>query len=235
MMMNERKEVKPLGFFLVGMLAFLLLGLEFGVLFISRIIDGRTLAQIGQWPIHWYGAIFHWSLTIIVWLCGALLIWRWMRKKGIKDDLISFRINKKVIFHTLIAITFVILYTWIESLLFHTTTLQVISEYRGFQNMYGDKALIIILFQVLYYVIEMILVLIMIVMFQRMGELVFKNKYIPYGSILLMLTWGMIHFLSHPAGALSVTIWALVPGLFYIFGNKRFYPVYVLLLLGFIL
>jgi len=101
--------------------------------------------------------------------------------------------------------------------------------------MYGDYAFIVTLFQVLYYFAEMMLVFIMIVMFQKFGELVFKNKYIPYGSIGLMFTWGMIHFLSHPEGALSITIWSLVPGLLYVYSEKRFIPVYVLLVLGFIL
>jgi hypothetical protein len=227
--------VKWSTFLLIGMIAFGFLGLEFGVLFISRIVDGRSLSQVGQWPIHWYGAIFHWSLTILVWTCGILFIWTWIKKKALKDSLIDFKLTKKALVYTLVAILFVILYELIVSLISGEYSLQVVREYRGFQNMYGDKAFVVTIFQVLYYAFEMLLVLIMIVMFQNMGELLFKNNDIPFGSIVLMLTWGMIHFLSHPAGALGVTIWAMVPGFVYIFGGKRFLPVYILLLLGFII
>lgn len=232
---TTKNKISGMSFFLWGMIAFGFLGLEFGVLFISRLVDGRSLSQIGNWPIHWYGAIFHWSLTILIWLSGVLLIWFWVKKKGLKDRLIDFKMTKRTVLYTVITILFVFVYTWIESLFSNQTTLQVISEFRGFQNMYGSHALIVTIFQVLYYAVEMLHVLIMIVMFQHMGEAFFKNKYIPYGSIMLMLTWGMIHFLSHPQGALGVTIWALVPGLVYMFGGKKFLPVYVLLLLGFIL
>ncbi len=232
---TQLNPVKWSTFLLLGMIAFGFLGLEFGVLFISRIVDGRSLDQVAQWPIHWYGAIFHWSLTILVWTSGILLIGFWLKKKVLMDSLIDFKITKKTLLYTVIAILFVILYELIASLFSNEFTLQVIKEYRGFQNMYGHQAFIVTLFQVLYYAFEMLLVFLMIVMFQKMGEQLFKNKVIPFGSIGLMLTWGMIHFLSHPSGALGVTIWALIPGLFYIFGGKRFLPVYVLLLLGFII
>lgn len=228
-------KMSAFSYFILGMIAFGFLGLEFGVLFISTFVDGRSLSQVGSWPIHWYGAIFHWTMTIILWSIGSLLIWSWVKKKGIQKSLINVKMTKKTLYYTVVSIFIVIIYTLIESLISDTTIPQVISEYRGFVRMYGDYAWIVTIFQVLYYAFEMILVLLMIIMFQRMGEQLFKNQYIPYGSILLMLTWGMIHFLSHPAGALGVTIWAFMPGLIYIFSKKKFLPVYMLLLLGFIL
>jgi len=229
------KETRSIMYFLFAMIAFGFLGLEFGVLFISRLVDGRSLAQVGQWPIHWYGAIAHWMMTMVVWLSGVLLIWLWVKKRGLMDSLIDFKVTKKTLYYTLVAVVIVVLSAVIQSLINDTTIPQVFSEYRGFERMYGENALIVTIFQVLYYFVEMLLVFLMIVLFQRMGEQLFKNKYIPYGSIGLMLTWGMIHFVSHPAGALGVTLWALIPGLLYIYGEKKFIPVYVLLVLGFII
>jgi hypothetical protein len=229
------KETKSLTYLLFAMIAFGFLGLEFGVLFISRIIDGRSINQIGNWPIHWYGAIAHWIITIIVWLIGVSLITLWARKKNILDQLVDFKQSKKGYYLILIAVGVVIVSAVVQFLISGDEIPQVYSEYKGFVNMYGSYAFIVTVFQVLYYFVEMLLVFIMIVLFQKFGELVFKNKYIPYGSVGLMLTWGMIHFVSHPAGALYVTIWALVPGLLYIYGEKRFIPVYILLVLGFIL
>lgn len=239
--MNEKsKEIsvakpKKIAYLLYAMIAFGFLGLEFGVLFISRIIDGRSLSQVGNWPIHWYGAIAHWSITILVWLLGVFIITQWAKKKGVIKDLVDFKVNIKVFYLITIAIIVVVASALIQTLVSNTEIPQVFQEYLGFKSMYGDYALIVIVFQVLYYFAEMLLVFIMIVLFQRFGEEVLKNKYIPYGSIGLMLTWGMIHFISHPAGALGVTIWALVPGLLYIYGKKSFIPVYILLVLGFII
>ncbi len=229
------QETRPLAYLLFAMIAFGFLGLEFGVLFISRIIDGRSLNQVGNWPIHWYGAVAHWMITIAVWLIGVFLITWWARKKNVLDRLVNFRQSRKGYYLAMIAVVLVVVSAGIQFLISEQAFPQVYSEYKGFLNMYGEQALIVTVFQVLYYVVEMLLVFIMIVLFQRFGELVFKNRYIPYGSIGLMLTWGMIHFVSHPDGAGYVTIWSLVPGLMYIYGEKRFIPVYLLLVLGFIL
>lgn len=229
------QQTKPLTYLLFAMIAFGFLGLEFGVLFLSRIIDGRSLDQVGNWPIHWYGAIAHWMITITVWLIGVFLIVWWARKKNVLDRLVDFKQSRKGYCLAMIAVVLVVVFAVIQLWINKQEFPQVYSEYKGFLNMYGGHALIVTVFQVLYYVVEMLLVFIMIVLFQRFGELVFKNRYIPYGSIGLMLTWGMIHFVSHPDGALSVTIWSLVPGLMYIYGEKRFIPVYLLLVLGFIL
>ncbi len=231
---NATKETKSWVYLFIAMIAFGILGLEFGVLFVSRFIDGRSLSQIGIWPIHWYGAIAHWTLTIIVWLTGVYLITRWAVKNKQITKLVDFKLSKTTNYLTLVAVVIVVITAVIESLISGQEIPQVFLEYRGFVNMYGNNAFIVTVFQVLYYVVEMLLVVIMIVFFQQFGELVFKNKYVPYGSVGLMLTWGMIHFLSHPSGALYVTIWALVPGLLYVYGGKRFFPMYVLLVLGFI-
>ncbi|MFU8787139.1 MAG: hypothetical protein ACNA7U_07790 [Candidatus Izemoplasmataceae bacterium] len=229
------KQTKGMTYFLFAMLAFGVLGLEFGVLFISRIIDGRPLEQLGQWPIHWYGAIAHWVITIIIWLLGAYLITLWAKKKDDLSQLVDVKLSKKGFILIGVAVMVVLIATLIEHLISGSEIPQVYLEYKGFVSMYGSYAWLVTISQVLYYAVEMLLVFIIIVLFQRFGEVVFKNKYIPYGSIGLMLTWGMIHFISHPAGALYITIWALVPGLLYIYGGKRFLPVYLLLLLGFII
>ncbi len=229
------KEPKKLSYLLFALIAFGFLGLEFGVLFISRIIDGRSMNEIGNWPIHWYGAIAHWTLTIIVWFIGVLFIYFWAKRKNILSTLVDFKKNKHTYLMIFISIIVVILSVVIQVLFNNAEIPQILFEYKGFVSMYPNNALIVTIFQVLYYFVEMLLVFIMIVLFQRFGELVFKNKYIPYGSIGLMLTWGMIHFVSHPSGALGVTIWALIPGLLYIFGKKSFWPVYILLVLGFLI
>lgn len=233
--MDQKNNVKGIVYFVNAFIIFGILGSEFGVLFVSRLIDGRSLEQVGNWPIHWYGAVAHWLITIAVWGLGALFYYNWARKKGIVKELISFQFDGRVLKLTTVAVIVVIVTAVIQSQVGGSTFPQILREYRGFQNMYGNYAFIVTLFQNIYYAFEMILVLMMVVFFQKAGELWFKNAKIPWASLGLMMTWGAIHFLSQPQGALTVTIWALVPGLFYVSGRKNFYPVYVTLLLGFII
>lgn len=233
--MKEKGNVRPVIYFINALIVFGFLGMEFGVLFSSRIIDGRTMAQLGNWPINWYGAVAHWVITILVWSIGAFIYIRWAKKKGVFSELISFEFNDRVAKLTAAAVAIVIISSLIQSNIYNTTMPQIYREFRGFRNMYGDNAHIVTAFQNIYYVFEMFLVLIMVVFFQKAGELWFGNSKIPWSSIGLMMTWGAIHFFSHPAGALGVTLWALIPGLFYVYGGKNFYPVYVLLLLGFMI
>ena len=228
-------QPKSITYLFLALLAFGILGLEFGVLFISRIIDGRTFAQIGNWPIHWYGAIAHWTITMLIWLFGYNLILTWMKRRNVRENLVDFTFHSRVYDLIFIAVVIVAISALCQSLVNDAQIPQVFVEFKGFEKMYGELVWIVTFFQVLYYVTEMLLVTLMIILFQQFGEMTFKKKCIPYGSIGLMLTWGMIHFISHPAGALGVTIWALIPGLLFVYGNKSFWPVYILLVLGFII
>lgn len=228
-------QPKSITYLFLALLAFSFLGLEFGVLFISRIIDGRSLAQIGNWPIHWYGAIARWTITMLIWLFGYNLILTWMKRRNVRENLVDFTFHSRVYDLIFMAVVIVAISALIQTLVNDAQIPQVFFEFKGFETMYGGQALIVTFFQVLYYFTEMLLVTLMIILFQQFGEMTFKKKYIPYGSIGLMLTWGMIHFISHPAGALGVTIWALIPGLLFVYGNKSFWPVYLLLVLGFII
>ena len=231
----EKTAVSPLRYFILAFIVFAFLGSEFIVLILSTIVDGRSLDQYGSWPVNWYGAVFHWSVTIFIWGLAALFFSMWAAKKQVFSELISFKINSKVLIYTVASVVIVILAAIIENRLTGARIPQIYSEYLGFQNMYGGNALVVTLFQNIYYIFEMVLVLIMLVFFQKAGELWFKWEKVPWGSIGIMLTWGLIHFISHPEGALGVTIWAIVPGLMYIISKKSFYPVYALLLLGFII
>ena len=230
----EHKKRNAMLLLIMAMITFGVLGLEFGVLFISTLIDGRSLSQVGSWPIHWYGAISHWILTMMIWSIGIRLIYKWAKKKKDLLQYIDFTFSKKTIYLMGAAILIAIGSAFIQHLIWDSSIPQLANEFRGFKSMYPNHAFIVTLFQVIYYGFEMVLVFMMIVLFQAGFEIVFKNKKIPYGSFGLMLTWGLIHFISNPQGAFIVTIWALVPGLLYIYGGKRFWPVYALLILGFI-
>lgn len=225
--------VRPVGYFINALLIFALLGSELLVLFLSRIIDGRELSHVFSWPVHWYGAVSHWVITITIWGIGALLLINWAKRKGVFTELIDLNFNRKAMLFSLIGAGSFLIYSFIYIINGYELP-QIYNEYIGFKKMYGDTALVVSLFQNIYYLVEFILVTAMIALFQRAGELWFKFRVIPWGGIALMVTWGAIHLLTHPQGALVLIVWSLIPGLLYVLSERNFYPVYLFLLVGFI-
>lgn len=230
----DKKKPGFFSYLLHSFIAFGFLGMEFGVLFISVLIDGRGYGNLGNWPVNWYGAVAHWILTILVWSVGVYIYIKWSKRRGVFDELVSFE-SKHTILYCVVSLLIVIISAVISNRISGETIPQVYGEYKGFVNMYGANALIVTVFQNIYYIFEMLLVFIMLAFFQKAGMLLTKNDKIPWGSIGICLTWGMIHFISHPQGALGVAIWALVPGIMYVVSNKRFWPTYLLLLLAFMI
>jgi hypothetical protein len=112
---------------------------------------------------------------------------------------------------------------------------QILREYRGFQNMYGRQAWIVSIFQNLYYFMEFVLVVMMIAFFQRAGELWTKLPWFPWGAIGLGSTWGMIHLITNPGGALGVIVWAFLVGTLFVLSKKSFFLTWIIGVLGFVI
>lgn len=231
----QKPSPKPTLYFLISLIIFSLLGVEFLVLFLSRLVDGRAASQVFSWPLHWYGAVFHWTVTIIVWAAGAWIIYAWADRKGILPELLRVNINSRDGVLIGLGIAFVIVYELVYGRLTGLRLPQIWREYQGFQNMYGSQAWIVSLFQNLYYMMEFVLVVLMIAFFQRAGELWSKLSWFPWGGIGLSLTWGMIHLITNPYGALGVITWAMVLGVLFILLKKHFFTVWIIGVLGFII
>lgn len=71
------------------------------------------------------------------------------------------------------------------------------------------------IFQYLYYIAESFLISLVLVFGQKAFETWFKNDKIPYGGILLGLTWGLMHILSK--GSVLTGIMTCLAG--FLFGN----------------
>lgn len=231
----HKSSVKPIIFFLIALVIFSLLGVEFLVFFLSRLVDGRALSQLFSWPDNWYAAVFHWSVTIAIWAAGAWLCYRWAKRKKVLSDLLRFDITKRDGAILAIGIIFAGLFALLQSRFTGGVFPQIWREYRGFQQMYGQHAWVTSIFQNLYYLMEFVLVILLVALFQRTGELWFKLHWFPFGSIGLVLTWGSIHFVTNPQGAVWVMAWALVSGFIFVISRKSFFPVFLIAILGFII
>ncbi len=228
-------KVRPAAYLVNGLIVFALLGSEFALLFLSRVADGRPVSQVFSWPINWYGAVAHWALTIAVWATGVFLFAHWAKRRKVISDLARFELDKKGWIILLAGAASAVLFSLMWSTVAGQTIPQIYREYLGFRSMYGANALIVTILQNAYYAVEFLLVFAMIAFFQRAGEMWSGAERVPWGSLGLMLTWGAIHFVTNPGGALGVMLWSLIPGAIYVVGDKRFAPVYLALILGFVI
>jgi hypothetical protein len=226
---------KPIVYVLLALILFSLLGLEFAVFFLSRLVDGRSAAQVFSWPINWYGAVFHWTITMLLWGVGALGVYGWLKKRRVLSELIRFDFGQQDSLLLLVGLLFVVVYEVVYSRLTGLVIPQIWREFQGFQNMYGGQAWIVLIFQNLYYLVEFALVVMMIAFFQRAGEMWTKLTWFPWGALGIALTWGMIHLVTNPGGALGVIIWSLLLGFLFVLSKKSFFLTWVIGVLGFII
>lgn len=113
-------------------------------------------------------------------------------------------------------------------------TLKVIGEFQG-------KDLFQFLTQYLYYMFEVVLVTLIIIYGQKAFETLLKRESsIPFGGILLAVTWGAFHFLSRGVGleiwnGISTMIFSVLSGEIYLRLNKKCLCSYLFIAVGYLL
>lgn len=158
--------------------------------------------------------IIHWVITIIAWSIIGFIITK-IGKKSTGFDIWKSD-SKKVSTIQLI-------------LLFICIIINIVAKYidwNGFKVLleFKSRGPILFIFQYLYYVAEGFLISLVIVYGQKACELLFKNEKVPYGGIILGLTWGLGHIVSKcsiPIGILSACA-GLLFGSVYLLMNKDY-------------
>ena len=230
-----RDESGPWKYFLTAFLLFTLLGCDLLSLLAGRLVDGRRLLDPGIWSNHWYATVFTFLCSSTMWCIGVILAFRWLRGQPNSTERLRFRCDSRTGILFILTIVLIFIDVILTGALRDGTFPEIAREYAGFGRRYGSYAAIVSIFQYVYYFFESLAVVLMVVCFQRAGELWFRKAAVPWGSAGLVLTWGVIHFLSHPSGALGVTIWASLPGAIYLLGRKNLIPVFSILFLEFVL
>ena len=124
---------------------------------------------------------------------------------------------------------------WLEAAHSGATIPSFLREYRGFEHRYAGHGAIVALSQYLYYLLESAMVLLMIALFQRAGEIWTRLAWLPWGGLGLTLTWGLAHYASHPEGASTVVLSALLFGLVFVGVRKSVLPSLATVYLAFVL
>lgn len=113
-------------------------------------------------------------------------------------------------------------------------TFKVIGEAQG-KTMFQFCA------QYLYYIFEVMLVTLIIIYGQKAGETFLKKESsIPFGGIILAMTWGIFHFVSRGVGieiwnGISTMIFSVFCGVMYIKLNRRWFHSYLFIAMGYLL
>lgn len=215
------KKVSGMNYIILALLAFASLGLEVLLAFgIEPIIYG---APINEWTD--LQNVIHWVITCILWGTASWFITLYAKKKYNFD--IFQKGNKMAVWQWLLITVFVI-----GSLIpsyFDWNGSKVIKEF------YANGPVKFI-FQYIYYIFETILVMLILVFGQNAFEKWFHKQNIPYGGIIVAITWGIGHFFTKDILTGIVTIISgLAFGSVYLLTNRDIRKTYPILWLMFVL
>jgi hypothetical protein len=224
-MKKLEKHKNGLGFLLLGLLAFMGLGLEIPLAFMVEM----PLYRIDTGNFNDYTTtenILHWIFTCILWGIVAFILIKLSQKK-LRFDFMTDK-SKPGKLQFLIAVALLGISVAIS--IWDWNGIKVIKEfeYNGWLKF---------IFQYIYYIFEVVLVLLIIVFGQKFGELMFKQNKIPWGGILVGLTWGLVHILTKGdiQTGLIASIGGVMYGITYLVLQKNTYISYLFILLMFVL
>lgn len=209
------KQTKAKGIYLrYALLTFLAFAGEIAVATIEYILYGINM---NEWGVA--QALTHWVVTCIVWGGCAVLLTRSSKQK-IGFDPFAFKekpTKKHILLALLVSVLFVIYMTALWDWQF-----KPVAEFSSKMQRFYTFGVVAFVFQNIYYLFESMLMFLLIVFGQVFGERAFGFPKIPWGGILLSLTWGLGHiFTKSLATGLFSLVWGLSFGLIYLLMNKN--------------
>ena len=209
-------------YFEYAMLAFGGLGLEIVYAYLLEpFLYGHSIQEFTTTE-----CIIHWSLTIITWLIAAYLIIKSAKKHlgfQLKGENSKWTLPGMITSGALIGLMLIANYVDVGGL-------KIIHEFQKLD-------ILKFIFQHLYYLAEVVLFTLIIVFGQKALEKLFRKKNIPYGGIIVGLTWGLAHWFTK--GSIWIGLEGLLIGFLfgavYLFLGKDFKKTYIVLALAFII
>ena len=216
------KNIKE-GFFdlLMVLIAFAGLGFEAVLAFmIEPLLYG---CDMKSWSVT--QNVIHWILTCIVWGLTGFLVIRLAKRF---EDFDIFKKGKKMKRWQWLLVILIIIFSLIVSYIDWNGS-KVLKEF----NANGPVKFV---FQYIYYCFEVVLVTLILIFGQLAFEKWFKRKNIPYGGIVVALTWGIAHiFTKNLYVGIITMISGLAFGSVYLLTNRNIKISYVILWFMFVL
>lgn len=215
------KKITGFDYLTLALLAFGGIGLEVILAFgLEPLLYG---AQMGEWTT--WQTILHWILTCALW--GGAAYWLVREAKKKYDFDIWKKGDKLQTWQWAVIAVFVVIslglsyYDWNGS--------KVIKEF------YANGWLKFI-FQYIYYIFETVLVTLILVFAQKAFDQWFHKENIPYGGIILALTWGVAHvFTKDVMTGILCAISGFAFGSVYLLTNRDIRKTFPLVLIMFVL
>ena len=224
--MAKNRKRRTLTFLVLGTVCLLGILSEYPVILVEQFIFDK-----GYYGFSITESITHWIFMCVLWgLLGLVLFYISARVYG-------FNFTKKKRRPTVKRLRASVLFIAAGTILKHLV-------FGGWKPLldFRSSGWFQFIFQYIYYLFETGLLLIMIIFMQEACERILKTqkikiKNVPWGGIILSLTWGLIHFAteSNPAAALCYTLIALLIGAEYLASNKNAYITYILSALIFLI
>lgn len=223
---NIKEGFRFLGY---GLEVFGVIGFELLIGYlIEPAIYKRDVKSFLDWQM-----IAHWLITCTVWGLGGLMVVKECARKSGLDLLENLKSRKLFAgdikpwqwLCIIAGIVLCLISTWID-----WNGSKVLAEFKS-------RGPLLFPFQYLYYLFEVSLVLLIIIFGQMAFEKWFNNNRLPFGGILVALTWGLGHWLSK--GSLFAGIYTAIGGFIfgaaYLLTNRNVKLSYILLCVMFIL
>ncbi|WP_099205776.1 hypothetical protein [Scatolibacter rhodanostii] len=167
--------------------------------------------------------VTHWVLTCLLWGSMTAFLLHFSKKKydlnlmGQRDSISS----KRWVVSIGIAVIAIVITTIVC---------------KGFKPVIEYKALITSIFQNIYYLFESALILLTIAFGQKFGDMITKKENLPWGGLVLALTWGLVHILLQDFNTgLYTVLMSILYGTVYIVLNRNTKYAYAFIAVMFIL
>ncbi|MCL2080539.1 MAG: hypothetical protein FWH16_00400 [Oscillospiraceae bacterium] len=225
--MTNNDALKGMGrkYLLLALGALAGLGLEFVVIGLGYLVFGEIP---GFQSPHWQ-LILHWTVTCLAWSGAAVLLVRLAKTKMGFD---IFKKGEKMKLWQWGAAALAIALSVVISYIGWHMNFKVVREFQA-------NGALRFAFQYLYYMVETVLFLLIIVFGQKALESWTKRTNIPWGGIICGLTWGIAHIISRgffdPANGISSAIGGFMFGAAYLLVNRDIKKAWAVLFLMFVL
>ncbi|WP_405169216.1 hypothetical protein [Paenibacillus sp. FSL H3-0286] len=233
--MKEKGNISGIQYFLLGLLIFLMLGMDMFIMGLDQWLWGDLFNIDDFFVSPWYVLVVHWSIVTLLWAVGAMMFLLWFRKRKLIGPVISLCWSSKVIPLLIVAFISSFLFAVLEFWINGESIPQIYREYENFKLEHGFMGIWVGLVQNIYYIVEAVLVVLLVALMQRAGEVWFKNPSLPYGGIGLMLTWGLGHLTHGLQSGLYITAFSLVFGWLFVKAGKQWWPSFLFIWLVFVL
>ncbi|MDF2541042.1 MAG: hypothetical protein K0S47_760 [Herbinix sp.] len=212
-----------LGFDFLGLALYAFAGLGIEGIYVYLIEPMIYGGPMEEWTVS--QSILHWIITCITWGVVALLLAKISKKKYSFDLFVKNNSEIKV-------------WQWLCTLLCVILILFIMyRDWNGFKPYieYQRLGLPKFIFQYIYYAFETILFMLILIFGQKACEAWFQKENIPYGGIIVVVTWGLVHILTKGSlmvGILSATV-GFSYGVVYLLLNRDIKKTYIVLFIMF--